>query len=459
MAVRRGHVIVIPHAAQGHLAPLMKLSLQIAAHGVKVTLVNTEFIHEKVMASLPAKDLEEDQKPPISLVSIPDGLEPDDDRRDYVKMTESMRRVMPGHFMKLIENINSRSNGDEKISCVLADTAAGWALEVAEKMGIKRAAVLLSGPASMALALHVPKLVEAGILDSDGTLKTDEPITLSEDIPSWSSGELSWSCSDDPVMQKLLFAYVSTAAKTFKFAEQILCNSFHELDPSAMKLIPKALPIGPFSTTNHFETFAGNLWPEDSTCLNWLDKQTPGSVIYIALGSTTMLSPNQVGELALGLELTTLPFLWVVRSNMTDGSTAEFPKGFMEKVADRAKLVQWAPQEKVLAHPSVSCFVSHCGWNSTLEGLTMGVPFLCWPYFADQFHNRTYICDVWKIGLGLEKDENGIITRNELSSKINTLLSSDEIKANSFQLKGVARKSVAEGGSSFKNFKGFIDQI
>lgn len=292
-----------------------------------------------------------------------------------------------------------------------------------------------------------------------GTLKTDEPITVSEDIPSWSSSELSWSCSDDPVMQKLLFAYVSTAAKTIKFADQILCNSFHELDPSAMKLIPKILPIGPFSTTNHFETFAGNLWPEDSTCLTWLDKQTPGSVIYVALGSTTMLSPHQVGELALGLELTALPFLWVVRSNMTDGSTAEFPKGFMERVADRAKLVQWAPQEKVLAHPSVACFVSHCGWNSTMEGLTMGVPFLCWPYFADQFHNRTYICDVWKIGLGFEKDENGIITRNELSSKINTLLSSHEIKANSFQLKGVARKSVAEGGSSFKNFEGFIDQI
>ncbi|KAK6261712.1 hypothetical protein QUC31_007528 [Theobroma cacao] len=161
---RQPHVMVIPHAAQGHVAPLMKLSLQIAAHGVKVTFVNTEFIHEKVKASLPAKA---EQQSLINLVSIPDGLEPEDDRQDFVKLTESMLRVMPGHLRNLIENIN-RSNVTEQITWVIADMAAGWALEVAKKMGIKRAAVLLSSPASMALALHVPRLIEAGIIDTDG---------------------------------------------------------------------------------------------------------------------------------------------------------------------------------------------------------------------------------------------------------------------------------------------------
>ncbi|EOY22025.1 PREDICTED: UDP-glycosyltransferase 83A1 [Theobroma cacao] len=451
---RQPHVMVIPHAAQGHVAPLMKLSLQIAAHGVKVTFVNTEFIHEKVKASLPAKA---EQQSLINLVSIPDGLEPEDDRQDFVKLTESMLRVMPGHLRNLIENIN-RSNVTEQITWVIADMAAGWALEVAKKMGIKRAAVLLSSPASMALALHVPRLIEAGIIDTDGTLIKDEPITLSEDIPAWNSSELSWSCCD-PVLQKLLFAYICTALRTCKFADQILCNTFYELDSSAMKLIPKIIPIGPFIACNNFEAFSGNFWPEDSTCLSWLDKQTPGSVIYVALGSTTILSPQQVDELALGLELTGLPFLWVVRSNLTDGSTVKFPEGFINRVAGRGKIVGWAPQEKVLAHRSIACFLSHCGWNSTLEGLSTGIPFLCWPYFADQFHNRSYICDLWKIGLALAKDENGIITRNEMSTKIKILLSSDGIKANALHLKEVARKSVSERGSSFKNFKSFIEQI
>ncbi|XVE56840.1 hypothetical protein DITRI_Ditri04bG0043000 [Diplodiscus trichospermus] len=453
---RQSHVIVIPHPAQGHVAPLMKLSLKIAAHGVKVTFVNTEFIHKKLMASLPAAKMEEEQRL-ISLVSIPDGLEPEDDRQDYFKLTESIARVMPGNLRSLIENIN-RSDVDGQIDCVIADKAAGWALEVANKMGIKRVMVLLSGPANLALALHVPQLIEAGIIDTNGTLIKDESITLSEDIPAWSSSEFTWSCCD-PVMQKLLFVYVSKTLEPLNFVDQILCNTFYELDTPIMKLVPKIITIGPFVVSNHFEAFAGNFFPEDTTCLSWLDKQTAGSVIYGAMGSTAILSPQQVDELAFGLELTGLPFLWVVRSNLTNESTAKFPEEFIVRVADRAKIVEWAPQEKVLAHRSIACFVSHCGWNSTMEGLTMGIPFLCWPYFADQFHNRSYICDVWKIGLALAKDDSGIVTRNEISSKVKKLLSSDEIKENALNLKEVARKSVSEGGSSFKNFKSFIEQI
>ncbi|KAK6250049.1 hypothetical protein SCA6_004054 [Theobroma cacao] len=137
----------------------------------------------------------------------------------------------------------------------------------------------------------------------------------------------------------------------------------------------------------------------------------------------------------------------------------KFPKGFTDRIADRGKIIEWVPQEKVLAHPSVACFLSHCGWNSTMEGLSMRVPFLCWPYFADQFHNRIYICNVWNIGLPLTPNENGIITKHEISARKKTLISSDGIKANVLDLKQVARKSIDEARSSFKNFKSFIERI
>ena len=151
--------------------------------------------------------------------------------------------------------------------------------------------------------------------------------------------------------------------------------------------------------------------------------------------------------------------MWVVRSDITDGPLGEFLHLFRTRINDRGMVVGWAPQEKVLDHPSIACFLSHCGWNSTLDGISMGVPFLCWPYFADQFHNKSYICDAWKIGLGLTPDENRFITRHESKTKIETLLSNYVIKTNALKLKEMAKKSVTEVGSSFNNFESFIEQI
>ncbi|XVF50002.1 hypothetical protein PTKIN_Ptkin04bG0060700 [Pterospermum kingtungense] len=406
------------------------------------------------MVSVPQKAEEQSL---ISLVSLPDGLELEDDRTDSVKLNESVHRAMPGYLEDFILKIN-KTNIDEQITCVVADTAVGWALELAKKPGIKSVAVWPAGGACLALALHVQQLIEAEIIDNDGNLLTDEPISVSKDVPVWSSSEIVWR-STNPVWQKLVLGLYTVLPEYAKYYDWILCNSVYELDSAALQLVPNILPVGPLLESSHLDTFTGNLWPEDSTCLEWLDKQTSGSVIYVAFGSTTVANLQQLEELALGLELTGLPFLMVVRSNFMEGSPAKFPDGFINRVSERAKFVEWAPQEKVLAHPSVACFMSHCGWNSTMEGLSMGVPFLCWPYFTDQFCNKNYICDVWKTGLRLSQDGNGIISRHEISGKLKRLLSSDAIKANALHIKEVARKSVDEGGSSFKNFKVFIEHI
>ncbi|WKA08531.1 hypothetical protein VitviT2T_026247 [Vitis vinifera] len=225
------------------------------------------------------------------------------------------------------------------------------------------------------------------------------------------------------------------------FSKWLLSNFVYELDSSACELIPNILSIGPLLASHHLGHYAGNFWPEDSTCIGWLDKQPAGSVIYVAFGSLAIFNQRQFNELALGLELVGRPFLWVVRSDFTDGSVAEYPDGFIERVADHGKIVSWAPQEEVLAHPSVACFFSHCGWNSTMDSISMGVPFLCWPYFADQFHNQSYICKKWKVGLGLNPDEKGFISRHGIKMKIEKLVSDDGIKANAKKLKEMARKS------------------
>ena len=293
-----------------------------------------------------------------------------------------------------------------------------------------------------------------------GTPIKDNLIWLSKEIPAWSSTELLWSRPGDSKMQNFIFEYyILRANHCVKQCNWLLCNSFHELDSLACDLIPGIIPVGPLLLGNQLSNYVGSLRPQNSACLSWLDKKPVGSVIYVAFGSIATFSQQQFDELAFGLELISQPFLWVVRSDITEGPLAEFLHMFRTRLNDCGMIVEWAPQEKVLEHPSIACFVSHCGWNSTLEGISMGVPFLCWPFLADQFHNKSYICDAWKIGLGLTPDENGLITRHEIKTKIETLLPDDGIKKNALKLKEMAKTSVTEGGSSFKNFESFIDQL
>ena len=285
---------------------------------------------------------------------------------------------------------------------------------------------------------------------------------MSKDIPVLSTNILPWRWPSDLKFQESLFQFYLTLNQTAGVSKWLICNSFYELDPSVSELIPNMLPIGPLliAGNNHLGHYSGNFWSQDSTCISWLDQQPAGSAIYVAFGSMATSNQHQFNELALGLELVGRPFLWVVRSDFTDGiSVAEYPDGFIERVAQHGKIVSWAPQEEVLAHPSVACFISHCGWNSTMDGMAMGVPFLCWPFFTDQFLNQNYICNKWKVGLELKPDENGFVSRHEIKEKIEILVSDEGIKANSVKLKEMARNSVSEGGSSCKNFKTFIEDI
>ncbi|KAG8652406.1 hypothetical protein MANES_06G086400v8 [Manihot esculenta] len=448
---RKPHVIVVPYPAQGHVAPLMKLAYNLADHGIKVTFVNTESIHVKLMSAMSEKFKE---GIPISLVSVPEGLDGEDTRAFLERAPSSM----PLLLQNLIENINE-SNIDDQVTHVIADVTAEWALEAAKKMGIELAAFVPCGVATLAFVLHAHRLTEAGIIDDYGVPMKDEPISLSNSIPAWKKNELAWSFPGNPESEKFLFLNsVLTATENVKISDWLLVNSFYELEPSACDLIPNILPIGPLFASDHLGTFAGNFCAEDSTCLNWLDQQPPRSVIYAGFGSTRACDQQQFNELALGLEMVGQPFLWVVRSNFTNG-IVEFPDGFLERVEKHGKIVEWAPQEKALAHPSTACFFSHCGWNSILEGISQGVPFLCWPYFADQFHNRNYMCETWKIGLELIPDENGIVTRHEIKTKLEKLLSDKDIEANSLKLKEMAGKSTSEGGSSFNNLTSFIEQM
>ncbi|KAK1263812.1 UDP-glycosyltransferase 83A1 [Acorus gramineus] len=451
------HALVLPCPAQGHVIPLMELSHRLVDRGFTITFVNTHFDRARVRASQPGPWTDTG---PLRLVSIPDGLDPRADRNDLGRLTLAMQEHMPGHLEELIRDSSAEPEPERgPLTCVIADHSMAWALDVAKKMGLRAVAFWPSSAGLLATMLDVPNMIEDGIIDTNGIPMEQKMIELGPGMPSMNTTNFWWNSIGDPFMERVFFDAVLRGTKSIDSAECILCNSFTHAELPVFKCAPKIRPIGPLLPGLQPDKVVGHYWPEDSSCVGWLNQQPPKSVVYVAFGSFTVFTPQQFQELALGLEMMGRRFLWVVRPDITEKGNTTFSGGFKERVAGRGKMVGWSPQQRVLAHPSVACFVSHCGWNSTMEGITNGVPFLCWPYFADQFLNEAYICDTWKVGLRLSKNAEGIVTRGEIKAMVEALLGDGDVVGRALELKEVAARSIGEGGSSFDNFNEFVESM
>nr|AFJ52984.1 UDP-glycosyltransferase 1 [Linum usitatissimum] len=467
---KKPHVLLVPHPAQGHVFPMLKLAHKLTDYGISVTVANLDFIHRKIAPEeTTSKEQQQGHGTGIRLVSLPDGNGSDFDINDVVKFVETVHKVLPFQLRELLiqqQSLTLSNDKEQEFSWVIADAFLSGAFVVAKELGIKTAALWTAAMENFALMLRIPQLIEAGTIDENG-FSTDKelPISISEEILAWKANELPWSVQPEERQTVFFNTSYTHPSKHISLFDHVIVNSFHELEPSAFQLFPNFLPIGPLVTNS--TNSGGSFWRQDETCLTWLDNHPSKSVIYVAFGSITILSQKQFQELALGLELAGRPFLWVIRTNFVQGppgeSGLEFPDGYLERVVNIGKIVEWTNQERVLSHPSVGCFLSHCGWNSTLEGLWCGVPFLCWPYFLDQFHNKESICEAWKVGLKLKAEEDGtvggLITMSEIASKVEQLLNDETIKGNANRLKEVARGTVNQGGSSFHNFLSFVNQL
>ncbi|TKV91278.1 hypothetical protein SEVIR_9G085100v4 [Setaria viridis] len=453
----KAHILVLPFPAQGHVTPLMELSHRLVDHGFEVTFVNTEAHHALVVGALQAAG-GTSALAGIHLASISDGVEDDEDRKDISKLVDTYARHMPGHLERLVAEMEAA--GRPKVKWLVSDVYAWWSLNVAKRLGIRVASFWPGSAACLAINLKIPKLTEEGLLNNKGWPERDETFQLAPGIPPLHTSQLPWNNVGAPEGQPIIFELFIRTDRLSALAEMVVCNSFHEAEAGAFKLLPHVLPIGPLSSDREFRKPVGQLLPEDTRCLRWLDAQPDGSVVYVAFGSFTVFDPCQFQELALGLELTGRPFLWVVRPNFTTGelSKAWFDE-FLARVAGKGMVVSWCPQQQVLAHRAVACFVSHCGWNSTMEGVRNGLPFLCWPYFADQYLDRNYVTDVWRTGLAVSPDADGIVTKEELRSKVEQVVGDAEIKERARVFKDAARRCISEGGSSCENFNRFVNLL
>ncbi|KAL9323519.1 hypothetical protein ACSQ67_008376 [Phaseolus vulgaris] len=412
--MRTPTVLALPYPAQGHVNPMMTFSQKLVQNGCKVIFVNTDFIHRRVVSSMVEQQDSstlDDEESVLKLVSISDGLGPDDDRNDLAKMCDAIPNTMPEALEKLIEDIHLK--GENRINFIVVDLCMAWALDVGSKLGIKGAVLCPASATFFTLLYNIPVLIDEGIIDSDLglTLTTEKTIQISPSMPEMDPKDFFWLNIGDLTTGKKVLKYLLYCARSLHLTQWWLCNTTHELEPETLLFLPNIIPIGPLLRSNdndHNKSAAtksmGQFWKEDQSCMSWLDEQADGSVLYVAFGSFTLFDQNQFNELALGLDLTNRPFLWVIRED----NKMAYPHQFQ---GHKGKIVNWAPQQKVLSHPAIACFVTHCGWNSTMEGLSNGVPLLCWPYFGDQVYNKTHICDELKVGVGIDKDENGVVSR------------------------------------------------
>ncbi|CAL9154507.1 unnamed protein product [Musa hybrid cultivar] len=235
----------------------------------------------------------------------------------------------------------------------------------------------------------------------------------------------------------------------------------------------KIFTLGPLSP---MAVIDGGRRRQPHECLYWLDKQPPASVVYVSFGTTTSMADEQVEELANGLLLSGQRFVWVVRdADRGDIFAAEdnghvrrmeLPPEFEQKVAGTGLVVRgWAPQLDILSHPATGAFVSHCGWNSCMESLCMGVPVIAWPMHSDQPTIAALVTGHLKAGVTVGEwtpRADKVTTRAVIEEAIKRVMVYDEgreIRERARVIGEAVREAIAEGGASRAELDAFIAHI
>ena len=267
----------------------------------------------------------------------------------------------------------------------------------------------------------------------------------------------------DPILE-----FVIEVGDSFHKASAIIFNTCDELENDVMNALYSVFPalytIGPLPSLlnqiphNHLASLGSNLWKEDTKCLEWLESKEPESVVYVSFGSITVMTPEQLLEFAWGLANSKKPFLWIIRPDLVIGGSFIMSSEFEKEISNRGLIASWCPQEQVLDHPSIGGFLTHCGWNSTVESVLAGVPMLCWPFFGDQPINCRYICNIWENGIEIDTN----VKREEIEKLINELMVGDKgkkMRQNAIELKKKAEENTSIGGCSYMNLDKVITEV
>lgn len=459
-------VVLYPAPGMGHIVSMVELGKLILNHGghqFSITILLTTGWMD-IPGVLSYIDSITQSSPSISFrrfPSIPTQLSPTISPAGVT--FQFISRHAPNARHSLLE-ISATS----KIRAFVIDLFCTSALCVGKELQIPTFYFYTSGAAGLAAFLQFPQLLTHEKMNqSFRDLPTTEFQFLG--VPPIKANQMPEPLldRDDPGFDDFM-NFCSNLPKS----NGIIANTFDALEPKAIKSIaeaetPPTYYIGPL--------IAGENGKSQHDCLDWLDKQPNRSVIFLCFGSRGAMVPEQLKEIAIGLERSGKRFLWVVKNppedekrKQTEENKIDFdldyllPEGFLNRVEGRGMVVRaWAPQVAVLNRESIGGFVTHCGWNSVLEAVVTGVPMIAWPLYAEQHLNRNVLVEDMKMAIPVEQREgDGFVSGEEVEKRVREMMESElgrEMRERSWKMKEEAKGAWEKTGSSIKALERLIE--
>ncbi|XP_042391672.1 indole-3-acetate beta-glucosyltransferase-like [Zingiber officinale] len=442
-AAAAASVLVFPFPVQGHLNPMLLFAKRLAAKWPATTFLATRFIVQSIAT----------QAGPVAVAAISDGY----DAGGFASSPslEVYLEVFEAHGARaLSELMEARAAEGRPFTAVVYDTFVPWAAGVARRHGAAAVGFSTQSASVSAIYYYVRRGELAAPVEEGGRVAPPGmPEMERREFPTMALGDGAYAT---------LAAYALEQFDGAGKDDWVLFNSFDELEGPVIECLNAhhfhAVNVGPCVPISAADgaSYGVNLLPaEDDVCMRWLAGLPPHSAIYVSFGSFASLSPAQMTELALGLTACGRPFLWVVR----DAERRTLPPGFSPALG---LIVRWSPQLAVLAHPAVGCFVTHCGWNSTLESICLGVPMIGLPQWSDQPTNAKCVETEWKVGVRARPGDGGLVTQAELERCVRAVMDGDEgeeIRRSARRWSDLARSAIQERGSTDRNLDAFVEFV
>uniref|UniRef100_A0ACD5XQX8 Uncharacterized protein n=1 Tax=Avena sativa TaxID=4498 RepID=A0ACD5XQX8_AVESA len=464
--------LVVAYGIQGHLNPARSLARRLAGiAGVTATLSVQVFGHRRMFPSSSGDEAEITSDGLISYLPFSDGQ--DDGSWPTGSDQERVRRRR-ATVDSLSSVVRRLAAAGRPVSCVVCTLNVPAVVDLARAHGLPLAVYWIQ-PATALLAYyhyfhaHGEAIASHAADPAYVAALPGLPLPLRiRDLPSFIVEEGTGGGNELSRFIHQEFRRLFEQMDEDKTA-MVLVNTFEALEATALEGIRPYMDGGVFAVGASTIPLPGagqvdgrsDLFDqdEDTGYMPWLNAQPARSVVYVSFGSLLTYSARQAEEMLLGLRRLARPYLWVVR---LEGRSPEVDRLLLEEAAARREgtVVTWCDQVRVLSHPSVACFVTHCGWNSTLEAVECGVPVVAAPSWSDQPLIAHLLEEQWGVGVRAERDADGVLTGGELARCVELVVGDGETAgANVSAWKKRAHEAVAAGGPSERSLRSFVNMV